>query len=126
MIEAKQLLYFTPVARMVPWTSYSITSATPPSPRHLLQLCYLSKEFLFRLSRAAEQRCARRHIGYHTCLCPDLSAAPNPDVSSDCGLSANLNEILDHCRPGNTDLRDYDATPADHDVVGNLHEIIQA
>ena len=43
----------------------------------------------------------------HGCLAPD------PDV------------ILQHCRAGNTDLGDDDATPTECDVVADLHQVIE-
>src|SRR5258708_38181402 len=41
------------------------------------------------------------------------------------GLTPDANEILKHCRTGNTNLGYDDATPAEDNIVADLHQIIE-
>src|SRR5512136_3075350 len=54
----------------------------------------------------------------------DLRTGPDLDVADRAGLAAHDDEIAKFGRAGNACLRDDHAVPSDHDVVPDLHEII--
>ncbi len=54
-----------------------------------------------------------------------MGTLPNPKMSGHGCLTADTDEIFKHSRARNTDLGYNDATPAEDDVVADLHQIIE-
>ena len=55
----------------------------------------------------------------------DLRALTDPKMPGHRRLPPDANEILKHGRTRNTDLCDDDTTPAEDDIVADLHEVIE-
>lgn len=86
----------------------------------------LAEELLPWLRWAAKHNRTRRNIANHAGLGAHLRATSNGNVASERSLAADLNEVLQHRRPGNTNLRHDDTALAQADVVTDLHQIIEA
>ena len=95
-------------------------------PCHPLKSSHLPEESSFWLSREPNHFLTRRHVPHNASLCSDPRAAADPDMSIQGGLPPDLDEILKDGRTRNTGLADDDATPAEHNVVSDLHKIIEA
>ena len=67
---------------------------------------------------------ARRNIAVDAAGGRDLSAHADPDMALHGHLAADGHVILDRRRAGDADLGHDHAMAADHDVMGDLHEVI--
>jgi hypothetical protein len=94
-------------------------------PCHPLKGSHLSEESSFWLSREPNDFLTWRHVPHNASLCSDPSAAANPDMSIQGGLPSDLDEVLDDGRTRNAGLANDHATPAEHNVVSDLHKIIE-
>src|SRR5690606_14720162 len=78
------------------------------------------------LRRTSEHLPSGLDIGHHAGLRADLRTFSDVQVPRHRGLPSDAYEILQHGRSRNSDLRDNHAAAADHDIVADLHEIIES
>lgn len=94
-------------------------------PDHAPQQRHLAKEFLARLRRAAQQHRPRGHIRNDARLGADLRALADMQVARHRRLATDLDEILQHRRAGDADLRNDDTATSQPYIMSNLHEVIE-
>jgi hypothetical protein len=92
---------------------------------HLLKRGNLPEELFYWLRRASEHFSAWSNVRNDARLRTDFGMLADPQMASHGCLPPDPDEILEHRRTRNTDLRDYDTTPAEDDVVADLHEVIE-
>ena len=85
----------------------------------------MPKELLPRLGGAADQFSARRHVRHYPSLRSNLCSLTNPQVASHCRLATNLDEVLQHSRTRDPNLRHNDTAAAKADIVPDLHQVIE-
>ena len=100
-------------------------SALLRSSRQLANSRDLPEKVSLRLRRAPQHRGAGRYIRNHAGLGTDLGSAPDPQMPRHGGLAADADKILQHRRARNAHLGDNDATAAEHNIVADLHQIIE-
>jgi hypothetical protein len=105
------------------WNRSSDEAALLSRAHHSLQGADLSKDFLPRLGKAADQRRSRGHVGHHACLRSDPCSLAYAQVPSHPRLPADLNEVLKHDRARYADLRYDDAALAEAIAVPDLGEV---
>src|SRR4029077_8476793 len=92
---------------------------------HFRERSNLPEEVLYGLSWTSKQFGTWSHIRHDARLCPDLRAFADPKMPSQARLPSHTNEVPEHGRTRNTDLRDDDAAPAQHNIVADLHQVIE-
>jgi len=95
------------------------------SPCQPLKSSHLSEEISFWLRRRSNHVYTCRHAPHDASLRSDPRAAANGEMSIQGGLPPDLDEILKGGRTRNGGLGYDNATPAEDNVVSNLHKIIE-
>ena len=85
----------------------------------------MPEEISFWLSRASKHFRAWSDIRNDASLRSDLRTSANPKMPGHARLPPDADEILKHGRTRNTDLCDDDTTPAEDNIVADLHEVIE-
>jgi len=105
-------------------TALAVQAVLLFSPCHLLEHSNLPEEVSYGLSRASKNFSVRSDIRNDARLRSDLRTLTDPKMPGHSCLPADTDEIFKHGRTRNTDLCDDDTTPAEDNIVADLHEVI--